>query len=162
MNFAKNKLIRILQNAHAGELAAARAYNGHWKSVRDPKQKEEIRRIELEELDHRERVRGWLSKLGSAPRPAREKVFGAIGSALGVLCHVSGWFLPMYFAGRLESQNTEEYKEAAAYAKELGLDECVADLLDMSAVELEHEEYFRSVIAGHFLLRPAKVFFRWS
>ena len=162
MDNPKQNLIRILQNAHAGELAAARAYNGHWRSVRDPEQKKNIRRIELEELDHRERVREWLGTLDSAPRPGRERVFGTIGSVLGVLCFVSGWFFPMYFAGRLESQNTEEYREAARYAEELGMKDCVADLLEMSAKELEHEEYFRSVVAGHWMLKPVKAIFNWS
>lgn len=159
---AKRNLIRILQNAHAGELAAAFAYRGHWKSVRDTEQKARIQQIEEEEWDHRSRVRGWLKHLGAEPRPMREFVFRTIGRSLGVLCYFSGWFFPMYFAGRLESQNTEEYKDAAAFAKELNFEDCVSDLLHMSEKELEHEEYFRSVVAGHWLLRPTKLFFRWS
>ena len=68
----------------------------------------------------------------------------------------------MYFAGRLESQNTQEYLDAATFAEELGMDECVEDLKHMSDKELEHEEYFRSVVKGHWMLRPTKFFFRWS
>lgn len=34
MSDARQNLIRILQNAHAGELAAAFAYRGHRKSLR--------------------------------------------------------------------------------------------------------------------------------
>ncbi|MDQ3634788.1 MAG: hypothetical protein M3405_09820 [Acidobacteriota bacterium] len=44
----KQNLIRILQNAHAGELAAAYAYRGHWKSVRNSEEKTQIKIIELE------------------------------------------------------------------------------------------------------------------
>lgn len=81
---------------------------------------------------------------------------------LGLTCYVSGWFLPMYFAGRLESQNSLEYEEAAVFAKQLGMDECVDDLLDMARVEVEHEEFFRKTVAGHWMLPVTRMIFRWS
>ena len=68
----------------------------------------------------------------------------------------------MYFAGRLESQNSIEYEDAAVFAKELGMDQCVEDLLDMARVEVEHEEFFSSVVAGHRLLPIMRKVFRWS
>lgn len=159
---AREQLIRILQNAYSGEVAAAYAYRGHWKSLKESPEKDRIREIEAEEWDHRRRVGEWLENLGAAPRPVREKVFWTIGRTLGVSCHVSGWFMPMYFAGRLESQNSAEYEEAAKFASELGVDECVRDLLDMARVELEHEEFFRSVVDGHRLLPLMKRVFGWS
>ena len=162
MKKAKENLIKILQNAHAGELAAAYAYRGHWKSVRDPEERRQIQKIEAEEWEHRAGVRKWLAELGSRPNEFREKIFWLIGRILGVLCFVSGWFFPMYFAGRLESQNTQEYIDAANFAKELGMPECVAEMLHMSAKELEHEEYFRKVVSGHRLLPLMKRFFSWS
>jgi len=65
----------------------------------------------------------------------------------------------MYFAGRLESKNTEEYKDAARFAKDLGLSECVTDMLHMSDTELEHEKYFLSVIVDRWILRPVTLFY---
>ena len=162
MNKARSNLIRILQNAHAGELAAAYAYRGPWKSVRNADEKEGIKRIEAEEWTHRESNRKWLEHLGAKPKVFREKVFWTIGRTLGVLCHVSGWFFPMYFAGRLESQNVQEYVDAAEFAKELEMDECYGELLEMSAKELEHEEFFRRTVANHRLLPLMKRVFRWS
>lgn len=162
MTSAKANLIRILQNAYSGEVAAAYAYRGHWKSLKESPEREQIKRIEEEEWDHRRRVGEWLEKLGAKPKPTREKLFGTIGRTLGVTCHVFGWFMPMYFAGRLESKNSIEYEEAAEFAKELGMDECVADLLDMARVELEHEEFFRSVVANHRMLPVTKRVFGWS
>jgi len=162
LNDARQNLIRILQNAHAGEIAAAFAYRGHWKSLRDSPEKTRIKEIEAEEWDHRRRVAEWLEKLGARPRPLREKAFWTIGNILGPSCFVSGWFMPMYFAGRLESQNSVEYEDAAALAKELGMDDCVADLLDMARVEVEHEEFFHSVVAGHRLLPVMKRIFGWE
>src|SRR5215210_6478193 len=101
MNNARRNLIRILQNAYSGELAAAYAYRGHWRSLKPSGDKDRIKQIEAEEWDHRRRVGEWLERLGAAPRSARERVFWTIGKVLGQMCFVSGWFMPMYFAGRL-------------------------------------------------------------
>lgn len=156
------ELVRILQNAYSGEIAAAYAYRGHWRSLKGSPERERIKEIEAEEWDHRRRVGEWLAALGSAPRPVREKVFWTIGRTLGVTCHISGWFMPMYFAGRLESQNSVEYEDAAAFAKELGMGDCVDDLLDMARVEVEHEEFFRETVTGHRLLPVMQRFFGWG
>ncbi len=162
MNNPRQNLIRILQNAHAGELAAAYAYRGHWKSVRNAGVKTQIKEIEDEEWEHRKGVLAWLEKLEAKPRPLREAVFWTIGRTLGIGCYLSGWFFPMYFAGRLESQNVQEYVEAAHFAKELGMDDCVKELLEMSATEQRHEDFFKEIVQKHFLLRPTKFFFRWG
>lgn len=162
MSDPTNSLKRILQNAHAGELAAALAYRGHWKSVRDSEQRSRIKRIEAEEWDHRARVREWLRVLEVEPRRTRERVFRIIGGSLGLLCRASGWFFPMYFAGRLESRNTKEYSDAAVLASLIGMSDCAADMLEMSEKELEHEEFFRAQVAGHWLLPSSRLLFRWG
>ena len=162
MRTARQNLIRILQNAYSGEIAAAYAYRGHWGSLKDSPEKAQIRKIEGEEWDHRRRVGEWLEKLGARPRPIREKVFWAVGRILGLTCFLSGWFMPMYFAGRLESGNVVEYEDAAAFAKQIEMQECVDDLLDMAGVELEHEVFFREMVTGHRLLPTMKRVFGWS
>ena len=159
---ARKNLIRILQNAHAGELAAAYAYRGHWKSLKNAEQKEQIKQIEAEEWHHRKCVYSWLEKLEAKPRKVREAVFWRIGRVLGTTCYLSGWFFPMYFAGRLESQNVQEYVDAAEFAKELKMDDCAAEMLEMSLVEQKHEDFFKQVVQNHFLLRPTRFFFRWG
>lgn len=162
MKDACENLIRILQNAYSGECAAAFAYRGHWKSLRDSPEKIRIKEIEAEEWDHRRRVGEWLEKLDAKPNATREKIFWTIGRTLGITCYVSGWFMPMYFAGRLESQNSVEYEDAAAFARELKMDDCVEDLLDMARVEVEHEEFFHNVVSDHWLLPTMKRVFGWS
>ncbi|MGB7207641.1 MAG: ferritin-like domain-containing protein [Pyrinomonadaceae bacterium] len=162
MSTHREQLIRILQHAYSGEVAAAYAYRGHWKSLKDSAEKTRIKQIEAEEWDHRRRVGEWLAKLDAGPNSRREKVFWTIGKVLGHTCFISGWFMPMYFAGRLESQNSIEYEDAAVFAKELGMSDCVADLLDMARVEVEHEEFFSSVVAGHRLLPIMKKVFGWG
>ncbi len=150
---AREKLIRQLQGACSGELAAGFAYRGHWRSVRDAAERERIRIIESEEWHHRDLVLGLLRELGAKPKRLREIVFRCIGRTLGALCHVSGWFIPMYGAGRLERHNIVEYEEAAVYAAQCGHPEMIDCLLTMAEVEWEHERYFRERIAGHVLLR---------
>jgi rubrerythrin len=162
MSNARLNLIRILQNAHAGELAAAYAYRGHWKSLRESAEKERIKQIEAEEWTHRANVRKWLETLGAEPRKFREKVFWTIGRSLGLTCYTSGWFFPMYFAGRLESQNVQEYIDAAEFAKELEMTECFEELMEMSRVEGEHELFFSQTVAKHRLLPVTRKVFRWS
>ncbi len=156
---ARAKLIRQLQGAYSGELAAGFAYRGHWRSVSDPAERERIRLIEAEEWHHRELVGTMLRSLGARPKRMRELAMFCIGRFLGAMCHASGWFLPMYGAGRLERHNIVEYEEAAGYARACGQEELIDCLLTMAEVEWEHEKYFRSKAESH---RLARVFGLWK
>ena len=150
---ALEKLVRLLQNAHAGELAAGWAYRGHATSVRSAAERVRIREIEADEWHHRELVAGLLRQLGAEPRPRRELALLCVGKTIGFLCHIGGWFIPMYGAGRLERSNIIEYEEAATCAAAGGHAEMIDCLLTMAEVEWEHERYFRERLAGHWLLR---------
>jgi rubrerythrin len=163
MKDARKNLIHILQNAYSGELAAGFAYRGHWKSLKkSASERAQIKKIENEEWVHRENVRKWLERLDVKPKKLREIIFWTIGRTLGLTCFISGWFFPMYFAGRLESGNVKEYEDAAKFAKELQMSECFDELMEMARVEQEHEDFFRSVVAKHRLLPITKTIFRWS
>jgi rubrerythrin len=144
-------LIGILRLAYSGELAAAYAYRGHWKSVKDSATRTKIREIEEEEWHHRRLAGQMLSQLGSGPSRYREIKAVLIGRTLGMLCHVMGWLLPMYGAGRLESRNVGEYERAARYAAQCNRHEFVECLLAMAEVEWEHEIYFRRCVQSHRL-----------
>ena len=150
---ARSLLIRQLQGAYSGELAAAHAYRGHAASVRRADEAQRIRAIEAEEEHHRALVGELLATLGAAPHPRLERVLGLIGRTLGALCHVTGWFAPMYGAGRLESHNIKEYEDAAEYALECGEISMIECLLTMAEVEWEHEKYFRERVSTHWLSR---------
>ena len=148
-----NKLIELLNSAYSSEQAAAYAYRGHWKSVRNGDEKHRIREIEKEEWKHRECVGKMIQRLGGRPSVFKEIITLVIGRAIGFLCHVTGWLAPMYFAGNLESKNIGEYEVAARCARDSGNEEFVNDLLDMAEVEWEHERYFRSQVLKHCLGR---------
>src|SRR5258708_15413070 len=118
---SRAQLIRILRNAYSGELAAAYAYRGHWKALADEGEGASVRRIEAEEWSHRKNVGRMLRELDSRPLTRGEIKMWVIGRTVGLACHLMGWFLPMYFAGRLETMNVEEYQVAARCAEDLGL-----------------------------------------
>src|SRR5262249_39299140 len=152
----------VLRMAYSGEKAAAYAYNAHWKSVKDPQQRADIRRIEDEELEHRQIVGEMLQTLCAKPQIWREIMMTVIGRTVGIACFLIGWFLPMYFAGRLEHANVNEYEVAAAHARELGLNEYAAVLHSLSDVELRHEQFFLNVVQGHPMLPFMIAVYKWG
>lgn len=149
---ARRRLVRQLQGAYSGELAAAFAYRGHANSLPPGADRNRIRQIEAEEWHHRRLVLDLLQQLHEQPSRIREIVFWCIGRALGLLCHVGGSFVPMYGAGKLERGNIVEYEEAAIYAAECGRTEMIDCILTMAEVEWEHELFFRERLTGHTFL----------
>lgn len=149
---ARRKLVRQLQGAYSGELAAGFAYRGHARSLPPGPDRDRIIEIEAEEWHHRRMVLALLKELGERPSRAREVVFWWIGKAIGLFCRVGGWFVPMYGAGMLERSNIVEYEEAAVYAAECGRTGMIDCILTMAEVEWEHERFFRERIVGHWML----------
>lgn len=147
------RLVQLLQNAHAGERAAAFAYQGHARSVSSRAERSEIAQIEADEWRHREALGQMLAEIGARPRWLREIWMMCVGTFISVFCRVGGWFIPMYGAGKLERGNIEEYEVAARLAFECGLTQYVECLLEMAEVEWDHELYFRSKAASHRLWR---------
>lgn len=142
----RRKLVRLLQLAYSGELAAALAYQGHARSVKDPQERAMITKIEKDEWEHRETVGRLLADLGARPIRIRELRASVVGNLLSFLCAWMGWFLPMYMAGKLETKNVEEYDRAAEYATALGLDHFLPPLRKMAEAEVLHEKYFFEVV----------------
>jgi len=155
-------LIHTLHMAYSGEKAAGYAYNAHWRSVKDAWQRQRIQQIENEEWAHRAIVGEMLKHLGARPQWLRELMMAAIGRIVGFACYIIGWFLPMYFAGRLESANIREYEVAAFHARQLGLLAFESELMRLSLVEREHELFFLDMVRGHRLLPLLRTIFRWG
>ncbi|MGH9186846.1 MAG: ferritin-like domain-containing protein [Acidimicrobiales bacterium] len=158
----RRSFVTLLQAAYSGELAAARAYHGHWRSVHDEQDRAEIQRIEQAELHHRRLVGEMLAELGAGPARWRELLMGTIGRSAGAMCHVSGRFLPMYVAGWLEAINVNQYATGATHASALGLDHFLVDLRDMVEEEQRHERFFAARAAGHRLLPVVRWVGRWD
>jgi rubrerythrin len=158
----RRRLIGILRSAYSGELAAGLAYRAHWRALSNADERAAIAKIEEEEWTHRAAVGDLLKRLGAEPAPRRELLMTLIGAAAGVSCHLGSWVVPMYFAGRLEHSNIEEYEIGAVYARQLGLADFERALRDMAAVEREHEEYFLRTVAAHPWLPTLKRMFAWG
>lgn len=148
-----SELVRLLRAAYSAELAAANAYTGHARSVRDPAQRAAIRAIRDDELAHRARIGEVLGELGHRPSRARELAMSAVGWLIAASCFVGGWFFPMFGAGRIERANIGQYERAARLAFTAGLHALADELLHMAEVEHDHERYFRELAAGHWLAR---------
>lgn len=149
---SKKDLIRLLQNAHAGERAAAFAYRGHSLAVTTPRERKEIQKIEQEEWDHRACLFQMLQALNAKPRLSREILMMFIGACIYSLCRFGGWFnifnfgwyMSMFGAGKLEQVNIIEYEVVAISAQAHGESRFIDDLINMAEVEWDHEFYFRS------------------
>lgn len=154
---AKHRLIGVLRAAYSGERAAALAYVGHARSVRDHSEREHIARIGAEEVAHRQRVGEMLTELGGAPSRVREVLFFGIGRTISALCHVIGWYCPMYGAGWIEQRNIQEYVDAAEFAVAAGRQDLASELMTMAQVEWDHEQWFRAKVLGHWMRRVLPV-----
>jgi rubrerythrin len=142
--------------AYSGEKAAALAYQGHARSLSDSVQQKAVLEIEQDEWVHREKVGALLAKLGARPSPLREIRSAVVGHTLSFLCGWSGWFLPMFFAGKLETKNVREYDRAADYARRLGLDDFLPELSEMAEVEVRHEKFFLEIVGRKAPVRASR------
>lgn len=162
MSLNHPQLVDLLKKAYSAEKAAAFAYIGHAKSVRDPAQKAEIRQIEQDEWDHRREVLSIMQTYGILPSRWYEFQFHVIGRLISLSCRVIGWFMPFYFAGRLESGNVCEYFRMLQYFEQLGITENHQMLYDMGMREKEHEMYFLEKLRSHRLLPLFETCFGWG
>lgn len=162
MKDAREKLIELLQKAYSGELAAALAYNGHWKSLKDEAEIEIVKKIEKDEWIHRAKIREMLFELNAKPLFWREKIFYLIGRTIGIICHFCGRFCSAFFAGILESKNVDEYKQALIYTEEIGLEKYFADFIEMRDAEAEHEFVLREMIKDDWFFPVFSFIFRWG
>ena len=152
-------LARSLQRAYSAERAASFAYIGHAASLRDPTAKAAIKRIEDDEWAHRRHVLAIMQHYDVPVSRWFEVRYYVIGRLIGASCHVIGWFMPYFFAGKLESGNVCEYFVMLRQFRELGIREHDAVLYEMGMKEKEHEVYFlEQVNRSRFLPWFEKVF----
>ena len=162
MKLQHKKLIDLLQRAYSAEKAAAFAYQGHAGSVKDINQKKSIHQIELDEWYHRKEVLKIMYRYHIPISKYYEFRFHIIGKMISFSCYVIGWFMPFYFAGRLESGNVCEYFRMMHYFHESGITEHDEILYEMGMKEKEHELYFLEKIKNNKLLPFFEKAFSWG
>lgn len=155
-------LVDLLQKAYSAEKAAAFAYQGHAGSVKDEVEKAAILQIEIDEWNHRKEVLDIMNQYGIPVSKYYELRFHIIGKIISGSCYVIGWFMPYYFAGRLESGNVCEYFRMMQYFHELGIFDHNHVLYEMGIKEKEHEIYFLTKIKNKKMLPFFEKFFAWG
>ena len=156
------KLVDLIQMAYSAEKAAAFAYIGHAASVKSKEEKAAIRQIELDEWNHRAEVLQIMKQYDISISKWYEFRFHVIGKIISGSCFVIGWFMPFYFAGRLESGNVCEYFRMKQYFNSLGIKKHDAMLYEMGIKEKEHEVYFLEQIKDSKLLPFFEKLFFWG
>src|SRR5260370_23965898 len=147
--------------AYSAEKAAAFAYQGHAGSVKNKEEKAAIHQIEVDEWNHRREVLEIMNKYQVPVSRYYEFRFHVIGKTISFGCYVIGWFMPFYFAGRLESGNVCEYFRMKQYFNSLGITGHDQLLYEMGMKEKEHEVYFLAGIKNSRLLPFFEKLFSW-
>jgi rubrerythrin len=156
------ELVQLLKQAYSAEKAAAFAYIGHAGAVKDPEEKKAIRQIELDEWGHREEVLKIMKQYDVPVSKYYEFKFYLIGKVIWWACYVIGWFMPFYFAGRLESGNVCEYFRMKQFFNSLGIKEHDHILYEMGIKEKEHEVYFLEKIRNRKMTGFFEKIFSWG
>lgn len=155
-------LTDLLQRAYSAEKAASYAYQGHAGSVGNKEEKQAIRLIEQDEWNHRREVKKIMDQYHIPISRWYEWKYAVIGRTIGYSCYVIGWFMPYYFAGKLESGNVCEYFRMMHYFHELGIYEHNEILYEMGIKEKEHEVYFLNRIRNKKMIPFFEKCFGWG
>ena len=156
------QLVKLLQQAYSAERAASFAYQGHAGSVKNKQEKIAIKQLEIDEWNHRAEVLKIMQQYNIPVSTWYEIKFYVIGKIISFSCYIIGWFMPYYFAGRLESGNVCEYFRMMQYFHEIGITTHNTILFEMGIKEKEHEIYFLSSIKNKKLLPFFEKIFAWG
>lgn len=138
------KLARMLQQAHAIEIGAYHAYEGHCKSLPiDSDVRRRIRIIQNEEFHHRSVVYAMLRIIDSKPDPILDTLFLAIGKTISIACRVMSRKMAMFGAKIMERLGDVCYARIAAEARRSNLIGLALQLERMQKTEKEHETFFK-------------------
>ena len=162
MKLQHPELIDLIKRAYSGEKAAAFAYQGHAGSVKDKDEKREIRQIEIDEWNHRDEVYKLMQQYNIPVSKYYEAKLHITGKVISYSCYVIGWFMPFYFAGRLESGNVCEYFRMKHFFNDLGITGHDEILYEMGIKEKEHEVYFLEKIKTNKLMPVFQKLFNWG
>ena len=125
-------------------------------------EKTAIKQIEIDEWNHRAEVLLLMKEYNIPISKWYEIKFHVIGKLISGSCFVIGWFMPFYFAGRLESGNVCEYFRMKQYFNSLGITKHDLVLYEMGIKEKEHEVYFLNQIKENKLLPFFEKYFFWG
>lgn len=141
MNFAF-----LLKRAYAIEIGAYNAYVGHARSFpRGSAEREKIREIQWQELEHKDSLGKMLTELGEKPNPALNFLFLLIGKSVSFACEYMPEELAAWGAKMMEKMGSATYWELAREATNSGHQQFHAKLCAMARQEQAHEEFFKTM-----------------
>lgn len=142
-----SKLIRLLRRAHAIEVGAYHAYEGHWRSVKpvsDPV-RGKIKDIQIDELIHRENLFRMLSELNSKPSRAQDLILLLVGKLVSASCRILPRRLAAYGAYVMEILGDVCYAQLAQVARDEGYPAMAVELDYMQRTEQEHKSFMKAL-----------------
>lgn len=140
------KLVKLLRRAHAIEIGAYEAYEGHWRSTKDATKKKRIQEIQKDELDHKQMVGFMLIELNAESNQDLDIFMYLIGSLISMSCYIIGPKAAAWGAKLFEVMGSDLYRKASMEALSEGNVEMCQTLWKMNKTEREHEEFFKYCI----------------
>jgi demethoxyubiquinone hydroxylase (CLK1/Coq7/Cat5 family) len=144
MSEERAKLIHMLRIAHAIEVGAYHAYEGHWRTIKPTSnpRRLDIRIIQMEELGHRASLLAMLRLLNARQSFFLDFAMWMVGCGVTYACYVSPKFATDWGAKIMETFAVAQYDTLAALANRNGLFEMARILSAMEVAEKRHEEFF--------------------
>lgn len=141
------KLIRLLKQAHAIEVGAYHAYEGHWRSLANKHLDDALQvvKIQSEEQMHRLTLERHLRILKSKPNKALDAIFWCVGKTISASCYVIGYRAGMWGAKIMERLGASCYDTLAEEAWMGGHLTMRYELEEMQRAEERHELFFKGV-----------------
>lgn len=155
-------LINLLQRTYSAEKAASFAYQWYRGTLKNAYEKKAIYKIEMENWHQSATVFSIMLQYNVPVSKYYEIKYAIIGTIISVACYFIGWFMPYFFAGKLESGNICEYFRMMQYFDELGITKQHQELYDMGIKEKEHKIYFLNKIKTKRKLGLLEQIMAWS
>lgn len=142
------ELVKMLRRAHAIEIGAYNAYEGHWRSIKPItcEERGKIKWIQIDELLHRETIERMLKELGGKPSFFLDSILWVIGKSISIACYVMPYRAAMWGAKIMESMGSEIYENLILQAIFDDHGQYVKEFMEMAQKEKEHEKYFKSIL----------------
>lgn len=147
-------LAKLLRQAHAIEVGAYNAYEGHWRSLPlDSDERGKIKFIQVDELIHKENVEAMLKELGAKPSWAQDAFLWIIGKSISTACSVMSYRMAIWGARMMERLGAVCYNRIAIEALREGRRDMAVKLMDMQRAEQDHEKYLISILKPRCICR---------
>jgi demethoxyubiquinone hydroxylase (CLK1/Coq7/Cat5 family) len=148
LDLYNDTLIRMLQDAHAGEIGAYYAYAGHIKATKDIVERQKLIEIQAEELKHIKDCKRLLNHYGYRTNEFKDSIMKFIGITLGLSCFIAGRRVAAWGAGVIERVGMTNYQKMVDISQKLGNKRLVDIFSNMRDVEVSHDLYFKRLING--------------